>query len=98
MSWNLNLGYKTKSITGMDWKFWRNLDPVDRSSLIYGIDPQHTYNTISFGGKIDFNESIINEASMNFNRFTDALGSAENSFISNLLYSSMLWMSRLKQI
>jgi hypothetical protein len=30
---------------------------------------------------------------MNFNRFTDALGSAENRFISNLLYSSMLWES-----
>jgi hypothetical protein len=38
------------------------------------------YNTISFGGKIDFNEGILNEASMNFNRFTDALGSAENRF------------------
>jgi hypothetical protein len=35
--------------------FGATLDPVDRSSLIYGIDPQHTYNTISFGGKIDFN-------------------------------------------
>jgi hypothetical protein len=37
--------------------FGATLDPDDRSSLIYGIDPQHTYNTISFGGKIDFNEA-----------------------------------------
>jgi hypothetical protein len=62
MSWNLNLGYKTKSITGMDYRKILAHRSVDRSSLIYGIDPQHTYNTISFGGKIDFNESIINEA------------------------------------
>jgi hypothetical protein len=52
------LSYKTKSITGMDYrKILATLDPDDRSSLIYGIDPQHTYNTISFGGKIDFNEA-----------------------------------------
>jgi hypothetical protein len=52
---------------------------------------------ISFGGKIDFNE-ILNEADMNNHRFTDALAPLKTGFISNLLYSSMLWMSRLKQI
>jgi hypothetical protein len=64
MSWNVDLGYKTKSITGgLPENFGATLNPADRSSLIYGIDP-HTYNTISFGGKIDFNEGILNEASM----------------------------------
>jgi hypothetical protein len=46
--------------------------------LIYGID-HSILITRFFGGKIDFNEGILNEA-MKFNCFTDALGSAENRF------------------
>jgi hypothetical protein len=82
MSWNLDLGYKNQIYNwyGLPENFGSSLDPADRSSLIFGIDPQHTYNTISFGGKIDFNEGVLNDASMKFNRFTDALGSAENRF------------------
>lgn len=82
MSWNLDLGYKNQIYNwyGLPENFGASLNPVDRASLIYGIDPQHTYNTIYFGGKIDFNEGLLNEASMKFNRFTDALGSAENRF------------------
>jgi hypothetical protein len=82
MSWNVDLGYKNQIYNwyGLPENFGASLNPADRSDLIYGIDPQHTYNTISFGGKIDFNEGILNEASMKFNRFTDALGSAENRF------------------
>jgi hypothetical protein len=82
MSWNLDLGYKNQIYNwyGLPENFGTSLNAADRSSLIYGIDPQHTYNTISFGGKIDFNEGILNEASIKFNRFTDALGSAENRF------------------
>jgi hypothetical protein len=85
MSWNLNLGYKNQIYNwyGLPENFGATLESEDRSSLIYRIDPQHIYNTISFGGKIDFNEGILNEASMNFNRFTDALGSAENRFYIN---------------
>jgi hypothetical protein len=71
MSWNLNLGYKTKSITGMDYR--KILASVDRSSLIYGIDPQHIIIRFLLVVK-SILTSIINEASMNFNRFTDALG------------------------
>jgi hypothetical protein len=82
MSWNVDLGYKNQVYNwyGLPENFGASLNPFDRASLIYGIDPQHTYNTISFGGKIDFNEGILNEASMKFNRFTDVLGSAENRF------------------
>jgi len=82
MSWNVDLGYKNQIYNwyGLPQSFGTTLNASDRSDLIYGIDPQHTYNTISFGGKVDFNEGILNEASMKFNRFTDALGSAENRF------------------
>jgi hypothetical protein len=46
MSWNLNLGYKNQIYNwyGLPENFGATLDPDDRSSLIYGIDPQHTYN------------------------------------------------------
>ncbi|MEZ7498909.1 TonB-dependent receptor [Flavobacterium sp. Arc3] len=82
MSWNVDLGYKNQIYNwyGLPENFGASLNASDRSDLIYGIDPQHTYNTISFGGKVDFNEGVLNEASMKFNRFTDALGSSENRF------------------
>ncbi|CAM2769218.1 porin family protein [Flavobacterium frigoris] len=82
MSWNLDLGYKNQIYNwyGLPENFGASLNPADRSDLIFAIDPQHTYNTIYFGGKIDFNKGFLNEASMKFNRFTDALGSAENRF------------------
>jgi len=82
MSWNVDLGYKNQIYNwyGLPMNFGNTLTPSDRSNLVFGINPQHTFNTLSFGGKIDFNESIFNEATMKFNRFTDALGSAENRF------------------
>ncbi|NGY35935.1 TonB-dependent receptor [Flavobacterium sp. XN-5] len=82
MSWNVDLGYKNQIYNwyGLPMNFGSTLTPSERSNLVFGINPQHTFNTLSFGGKIDFNESFFNEASMKFNRFTDALGSAENRF------------------
>jgi hypothetical protein len=82
MSWNVDLGYKNQIYNwyGLPMNFGSTLTPSDRSNLVFGINPQHTFNTLSFGGKIDFNESFFNEASLKFNRFTDALGSAENRF------------------
>ena len=82
MSWNVDLGYKNQIYNwyGLPMNFGSTLTPSDRANLVFGINPQHTFNTLSFGGKIDFNESFFNEASMKFNRFTDALGSAENRF------------------
>jgi hypothetical protein len=60
--------------------FGSGLSPADRISLVKGIEPQQSYNTITAGGKIDFNEGILNEANVRFNRFTDGFGSAENRF------------------
>ncbi|HEX9152241.1 MAG TPA: TonB-dependent receptor, partial [Flavobacterium sp.] len=48
--------------------------------FIDGIDSRQTYNTISLGGKVAFNESILNNTSLKYNHFTDAYGSSENRF------------------
>lgn len=82
LSWSLDLGYKNQVYNwyGLPAGFGGNLSPTDRTFLINGIDPQHVYNTFSFGGKIDFNEGLLNDANMKFSHFTDTFGSAENRF------------------
>jgi len=82
LSWNLDLGYKNQVYNwyGLPSEFGANLSSADRTFLVNGIDPQHVYNTFSFGGKIDFNQGILNDANMKFSHFTDTFGSAENRF------------------
>jgi outer membrane receptor protein involved in Fe transport len=82
MSWNLDLGYQNQVYNwyGLPSGFASNLSPTDRTLLVNGIDPQHIYNTFSFGGKIDFNEGLLNDANLKFSHFTDTFGSAENRF------------------
>ena len=81
-SWNLDLGYQNQIYNwyGLPTGFASALTPQDRATLINGIDPQQAYNTISLGGKVDFNESILNKMSVKFNHFSDAFGSSENRF------------------
>jgi len=81
-SWNIDLGFQNQinNWYGLPTGFGSALTPADRANLIYSINPQQTYNTISAGGKIDFVESILSEASVKFNHFTDTFGSAENRF------------------
>ena len=82
LSWNLDLGYQNQIYNwyGLPSGFGTTLTPQDRAILINGINPQQTYNTISLGGKIDFNESVLNKASFKFNHFSDMFGSSENRF------------------
>jgi hypothetical protein len=82
MSWNLDLGYQNQVYNwyGLPSGFAKNLSPTDRTLLVSGIDPQHVYNTFSFGGKIDFNEGLLNDANLKLSHFTDSFGSAENRF------------------
>ncbi|MFV5688358.1 TonB-dependent receptor [Flavobacterium sp. ZT3R25] len=82
VSWNLDLGYQNQIYNwyGLPADFGTTLTPQDRRTLINGINPQQTYNTISLGGKIDFNESILNKMSVKFNHFSDLFGSSENRF------------------
>ncbi|WP_369764603.1 TonB-dependent receptor [Flavobacterium sp. WC2429] len=82
MSWNIDLGYQNQIYNwyGLPAEFGSTLSSSDRAMLIDGINPQHVYNTFSLGSKIDFNEGILDNASLKFNHFTDTFGSAENRF------------------
>ncbi|WP_367771535.1 TonB-dependent receptor [Flavobacterium sp. WC2421] len=82
MSWNVDLGYQNQIYNwyGLPTEFGSTLSSSDRAMLINGINPQHVYNTFSLGSKIDFNEGILDNASLKFNHFTDTFGSTENRF------------------
>lgn len=82
VSWNLELGYQNQIYNwyGLPANFGSTLTPQDRVALINGINPQQTYGTISLGGNVAFNESILNKASLKYNHFSDASGSSENRF------------------
>ncbi|MDI6047465.1 TonB-dependent receptor [Flavobacterium yafengii] len=82
VSWNLDLGYQNQIYNwyGLPENFGSTLNLQDRVTLINGINPQQTYGTISLGGNVAFNESILNKASLKYNHFSDASGSSENRF------------------
>lgn len=82
MSWSFDLGYQNQIYNwyGLPTDFASGLSTGDRAVLMAGIKPQQSYNTISVGGKIGFDESLFNDASIKFNHFSDAYGSSENRF------------------
>ncbi|MNS33079.1 hypothetical protein D3C72_651830 [compost metagenome] len=82
MSWNVDLGYQNQIYHwyGLPTGFGNTLTPEDRTALVGGIDSQQSYSNIAMGGKVSFDESIFNEASLKFNHFSDAFGSSENRF------------------
>jgi len=81
-SWKADLGYQNQVYNwyGLPQYFGDNLGATDRESLIDGIDPQQTYHNFYIGGKINTVDSFFSEASIKYNRFWDAYGSAENKF------------------
>ncbi|TRX24605.1 TonB-dependent receptor [Flavobacterium franklandianum] len=82
LSWNLDLGYQNQIYNwyGLPMGFGSSLTPNNRANLIYGINPQQVYNNIYLGSKLALEGSIIKEASLKFNHFSDAFGSSENRF------------------
>ncbi|WP_426430998.1 TonB-dependent receptor [Winogradskyella sp. HB-48] len=45
------------------------------------IDPSHTFNSFYLGGKLSFDDAIINDGSVRFRRFGDNRNSGENRFV-----------------
>ena len=82
LSWNVDLGFKNQIYNwyGLPVDFGNTLTPNDRANLIYGMNPQHSYNNLYLGSKIELERSIIKEASAKFNHFSDNYGSTENRF------------------
>jgi len=83
MSWNADLGYSRQMYNwyGLNPALYETLLPADRNAFINGIDPKQTYQNISLGGRLSLKESVFKEASIKFNRFSDAFSSAENRFV-----------------
>lgn len=77
MSWNVDLGVKNQIYN------WYGL-PTDAilfdDPTIASIESKQTYNTIALGGKMSLKDGFFNDASMQFKRFSDGLGSGENRF------------------
>ena len=82
MSWNFDLGFQNQIYNwyGLPEDFGNTLSPSDRATLLNGIDPQHNYNTLSAGAKVEFNDGFVKETIVKFSRFTDDFKSAENRF------------------
>jgi outer membrane receptor protein involved in Fe transport len=82
MSWNVDLGYQNQVYNwyGLPADFGSTLAGQTRDDLIRGINPNHSYNTISLGGNVEFNEGIFSKISTKFTHFSDSFSSSENRF------------------
>jgi hypothetical protein len=83
MAWNLNLGYQNQIYNwyGLPADFGSTLTLPESMDLVFGINPQQSYNTITAGGSMTFEESVLNDANLEFTHFSDAFSSAENRFL-----------------
>lgn len=77
LHYNVDLGYKNQVSN------WYGLPAsyvtFDEATL-NAIEEKQSYNTIQLGGKMGMKDGILNNASLLFKRFSDALGSGENRF------------------
>ena len=82
MSWNIDLGYQNQIYNwyGLPAEFGSTFLPEDRFILIDKINPNHSYNTISLGGNIDFTDGIFSKVATRFTHFSDSFSSSENRF------------------
>jgi len=82
MSWNVELGYQNQLYNwyGLPNDFGSTLAPQTQEDLIRGINPNHSYNTITAGGNVAFNEGIFSKIATKFTHFSDSFSSSENRF------------------
>jgi len=82
LSWNVDLGFQNQIYNwyGLPDGFGSTLTSNDRANLIDGINPQHSYNNLYLGSKIELEGSFLKGASTRFNHFSDNYGSTENRF------------------
>lgn len=82
MSWNVELGYQNQLYNwyGLPAEFGSTLAGQTRDDLIRGINPNHSYNTITAGGNVAFNEGIFSKITTKFTHFSDSFSSSENRF------------------
>nr|WP_315201374.1 TonB-dependent receptor [uncultured Flavobacterium sp.] len=83
MAWNIKLGYQNQIYNwyGLPADFGNTLTLPESMDLVYGINPQQSYNTITAGGSMVFEESTVDNVNLGFTHFSDAFSSAENHFL-----------------
>ena len=73
-SWISDLGYQNQIYN------WYGIPEFLPQVTIDRINPKHTFNNFYIGTNLISNDSFFKEASLKYNRFWDARGSAENRF------------------
>ena len=77
-SWKVNGGFEIQSYNwyGVPENFYTN-------EQIGMIDQGHNFTSFNLGGKLNFDDAIIDNGSLRFRRFGDNQGSGENRFVAN---------------
>lgn len=83
MAWDVKLGYQNQIYNwyGLPSGFGNTLTFEESMALVNGINPQQSYNTITAGGSLSFEESTVEDVKLEFTHFSDAFSSAENRFL-----------------
>lgn len=83
IGWNIDAGYQLQKYRwyGMPETFDQLYTPEQRLLIYNDIDDGFTYNDIYVGGQIKFNESVFNDMTLKYERFSNNYDSAENRFI-----------------
>jgi outer membrane protein W len=81
-NWNagFNMLYKSFNWYGVDQSLIVNPNTLFAQD-ISTIDPLQTYFGIGLNGQVEFEESVVNQASIAFQNFSDAYSSSENNII-----------------
>jgi len=83
MAWNVKLGYQNQIYNwyGLPADFGNTLTLPGSMALVNGINPQQSYNTITAGGNLAFEEGIVKDVNLELTHFSDAFSSSENRFL-----------------
>ncbi|SEQ06239.1 TonB-dependent receptor [Flavobacterium urocaniciphilum] len=93
MNWNVDLGVKNQIV---NWYGLPTENIVFDETTINLIEEMQSYNTISLGGRMEFNDGLFNDASMQFKRFSDKFGSGENRFFVKPSFDFEVMDSKIK--
>lgn len=82
LSWNIEAGFQSQTYNwyGLPEGFGSTLTDAKRNDLLNSMNPEQKYSTITLGGTVDFEDSLLSETAVKFHHFTDAFGSSENRF------------------
>ncbi|WP_338377094.1 TonB-dependent receptor [uncultured Flavobacterium sp.] len=77
LHYNVDLGYKNQV---SNWYGLPSEYIVFDETALNSIEEKQSYNTIQLGGKLGMKDGFLDNSTLLFKRFSDALGSGENRF------------------